>query len=362
MSRFLKWLSNKVRENANRSEKEEDKSSNNSDSGRNFYHNFERRENKIRKILEEQTADFQELRNLCWKGINDPILRAETWRILLNYEPAQKERRIPTLEKKREEYRSYIVEIYEERDDLNGILTQLDKDMPRTRQDFALFKKQCIQNMMRRILYILAIRNPASSYVQGLNELCVPFITVFLMPNYHCDPKRLSAPIEDPSQDLLLQVEADTYWCLANIMTFMHDFFMHSTPGVQRAMIKIGDVIKRVDPQLSAYMENADVTPISYAFRWVSCFMMREFPLHLGLYVWDAFIADEGGFHGLCGYLGAALVLNWKNELMQKNMSEMLQFLHKVPTQHWDIEEISMLLSRAFYFKSLFDDSPNHLG
>jgi len=68
-------------------------------------------------------------------------------------------------------------------------------------------------------------------------------------------------------------------------MTFMHDFFMHSTPGVQRAIIKIGDVIKRVDPQLSTYMEIADVTPISYAFRWVSCFMMREFPLHLGLYV-----------------------------------------------------------------------------
>lgn len=83
--------------------------------------------------------------------------------------------------------------------------------MPRTRQDFKLFKKPCIQSLMRRVLYILAIRNPASSYVQGLNELCVPFLTVYLMPYYNCDPKNLTCPDEDPSESLLLQVEADVY-------------------------------------------------------------------------------------------------------------------------------------------------------
>jgi hypothetical protein len=31
-----------------------------------------------------------------------------------------------------------------------------------------------------RVLYLWAIRHPASSYVQGINELIIPFFVVFL--------------------------------------------------------------------------------------------------------------------------------------------------------------------------------------
>jgi len=34
--------------------------------------------------------------------------------------------------------------------------------------------------MLDRVLYIWAIRHPASGYVQGINDLVTPFITVFL--------------------------------------------------------------------------------------------------------------------------------------------------------------------------------------
>lgn len=35
---------------------------------------------------------------------------------------------------------------------------------------------------MERILYIWAIRHPASGYVQGINDLLTPFLVVFLTP------------------------------------------------------------------------------------------------------------------------------------------------------------------------------------
>ena len=37
-----------------------------------------------------------------------------------------------------------------------------------------------VQEMVERILYIWAIRHPASGYVQGINDLVTPFLMVFL--------------------------------------------------------------------------------------------------------------------------------------------------------------------------------------
>jgi len=34
--------------------------------------------------------------------------------------------------------------------------------------------------MLIRILFIWSLRHPASGYVQGINDLCAPFILVFL--------------------------------------------------------------------------------------------------------------------------------------------------------------------------------------
>ena len=37
----------------------------------------------------------------------------------------------------------------------------------------------CVQ-LFERVLYIWAIRHPASGYVQGINDLITPFFVVFL--------------------------------------------------------------------------------------------------------------------------------------------------------------------------------------
>ena len=46
-----------------------------------------------------------------------------------------------------------------------------------------LFQQRCVQEMVERILYIWAIRHPASGYVQGINDLVTPFLMVFLQVN-----------------------------------------------------------------------------------------------------------------------------------------------------------------------------------
>lgn len=43
-----------------------------------------------------------------------------------------------------------------------------------------LFQQSLVQEMFERILFIWAIRHPASGYVQGINDLVTPFFIVFL--------------------------------------------------------------------------------------------------------------------------------------------------------------------------------------
>ena len=53
-------------------------------------------------------------------------------------------------------------------------------DVPRTAPAVQLFRDERIKLLLTRILYIWAMRHPASSYVQGINDLAMPLIVTFL--------------------------------------------------------------------------------------------------------------------------------------------------------------------------------------
>jgi hypothetical protein len=52
--------------------------------------------------------------------------------------------------------------------------------VPRTRPGTPLWSCITAQRALERILYVWAIRHPASGYVQGINDLVTPFFQVFL--------------------------------------------------------------------------------------------------------------------------------------------------------------------------------------
>jgi len=52
--------------------------------------------------------------------------------------------------------------------------------VPRTRPGAPLWSCITAQKSLERILYVWAIRHPASGYVQGINDLVTPFFEVFL--------------------------------------------------------------------------------------------------------------------------------------------------------------------------------------
>lgn len=90
-----------------------------------------------------------------------------------------------------------------------------------------------------------AIRHPASGYVQGINDLATPFLVVFL--SEYLEGSIDTWSMADLSHDKMLNVEADSYWCLSKLLDGMQDHYTFAQPGIQRLVFKLKELVRRID-------------------------------------------------------------------------------------------------------------------
>jgi hypothetical protein len=137
--------------------------------------------NKFKKILQETTVDLAELRKISWNGIPEE-LRPMAWQLLLGYLPTNADRRVNALERKRKEFTDGVKQAFSRgTESLDQVIWhQISIDVPRTNPHLQLYGFEATQRSLERILYVWAIRHPASGYVQGINDLVTPFFQVFL--------------------------------------------------------------------------------------------------------------------------------------------------------------------------------------
>lgn len=142
-------------------------------------------ESKIEKfqlLIESPLLNMIAIKELSWSGI-PKRMRAVTWRLLSGYLPTSNERRQSVLERKRLDYHSLVAQYFrtDSRDETQqDTYHQIHIDVPRMNPHVQLFQQQLVQEMFERILFIWAIRHPASGYVQGINDLVTPFFIIFL--------------------------------------------------------------------------------------------------------------------------------------------------------------------------------------
>ncbi len=195
------------------------------------------------------------------------------WQLLLAYLPSDRRRREATLARKRREYGDAVAQYYEgdAHDRSPGeqsMLRQILVDVPRTSPDVPLFHQPNVQRCLERLLYIWALRHPASGYVQGMNDLATPLFVVFLsaavapeipgawLPGERCP---LAAAVEAlDAQRLpataLAEVEADTYWCLTKLLDNIQDHYTAGQPGLQRQILRLEELTRRIDRALHAHL------------------------------------------------------------------------------------------------------------
>ena len=142
-------------------------------------------------------VNLQDLEKLSWSGV-PASLRSRVWKILCGYLPPGKSDE--AVKRKREEYAGYVNQYFNNKEEdihkdtfrsdgsqlriakpmIFLLYRQIAIDVPRMSPLVGLFQQRCVQEMVERILYIWAIRHPASGYVQGINDLVTPFLMVFL--------------------------------------------------------------------------------------------------------------------------------------------------------------------------------------
>lgn len=275
--------------------------------------------NKFKRILQASSISLSQLRDLAWSGLPQEV-RAMSWQVLLGYLPTSSERRVATLERKRKEYLDGVRQAFDKGTSGNdaavvigvggppsspvgqrgkgrgldeAIWHQISIDVPRTNPHLELYSYEATQRCLERILYVWAIRHPASGYVQGINDLVTPFFQVFL-GMYITDPEIESGM--DPGQlpkQVLDAVEADTFWCLTKLLDGIQDNYIYAQPGIQRQVASLKDLTTRIDANLAKHLENEGVEFIQFSFRWMNCLLMREISVKNTIRMWDTYLVSS---------------------------------------------------------------------
>lgn len=107
--------------------------------------------------------------------------------------------------------------------------------------------------MFERILFIWAIRHPASGYVQGINDLVTPFFIVFLQealtPNTDLEKYDMST-LPEETRNI---IEADSFWCLSKFLDCIQDNYIFAQLGIQEKVNQLKDLIQRIDGEWECF-------------------------------------------------------------------------------------------------------------
>lgn len=349
------------------------------------------RSKMITKILEAENLNIKQLRKYSWRGI-PAELRPRAWRHLLGYIPRHRPRAEAVLQRKRAEYQKMVSEYYpktsyrdpETDPSIPAILAdlvthteqeaatfrQISIDVPRTHPKLKLFQLNRIKMCLTRILFIWALRHPATSYVQGFNDLCTAFLYLFLDEQTRLLFNRSLWPTDSEVLNLagtkvpdatLQNVEADAFWCFNALLEQIQDHYIFGQPAIQQMMFHLEEVIRRIDEPLHHHLvKETGISFLHFSFRWMNCLLLREIRLHLILRLWDTYLSIEDasiaqGFTQFHVFVCAAFLRHFSKQLLKcETLESSVLLLQNLPTKDWSENEIEEILSEAYLWKETF--------
>ncbi|KAK7355945.1 hypothetical protein VNO80_15210 [Phaseolus coccineus] len=144
------------------------------------------------------------------------------------------------------------------------LLHQIGLDVVRTDRALVFYESEVNQAKLWDVLSVYAWLDNDIGYVQGMNDICSPII-------------------------ILIENEADCYWCFDRAMRRMRENFRcsASSMGVQSQLATLSQIIKTVDPKLHHHLEDLDGGEYLFAFRMLMVLFRREFSFADTLYLWE---------------------------------------------------------------------------
>ena len=68
----------------------------------------------------------------------------------------------------------------------------------------------------------------------------------------------------------IMEVEADSFWCLTKVLDGIQDNYTFAQPGIQLKVKQLEELIQRVDKELHEHLVKHEVLYLQFAFRWMN--------------------------------------------------------------------------------------------
>uniref|UniRef100_S4S081 TBC1 domain family member 13 n=1 Tax=Petromyzon marinus TaxID=7757 RepID=S4S081_PETMA len=184
--------------------------------------------------------------------------------------------------------------------------------------------------VVERILFIFAKLNPGIAYVQGMNEIVGPIYYSFAT---------------DSSPEWREHAEADTFFCFTNLMSEIRDNFIKSLDdsqcGIGHNMQLVYSTLKERDLELYMRLQEQNIKPQFFAFRWLTLLLSQEFLLPDVLRIWDSLFSDTRRFDFLILVCSAMLMLI-RDRMLQGDFAVNMRLLQDYP-----IPDVQPILKKA---------------
>ena len=306
------------------------------------------------EVLAQPFIDKKQLTTLTKNGISKQI-RGKVWKILTGYIPCDNSRQDEVIENKRNEYKQLIkrlincgLSINEEKHE-----TQIQKDLTRLTRDIPFVFHEKIQQLMKRLLLIYAIRHPASGYVQGMSDMIVPFLVVYI-DEYSFNSYDMNV-IDLFNDEELSNIEADVYWSFCWILQSIQSHYTYQQPGIHSQLKQLEYLTQKYNNKLDKHFKSINMEYVQFAFRWFNCCLIREFPTELSLILWDGYLSEPNGigFQYINLYCCFSLLDSFTDQIVSKDFVETLTFLQHLPTKEWNKDNIQSLLLIAYSYYTM---------
>ena len=196
-----------------------------------------------------------------------------------------------------------------------------------------------------------------------MTDLATPFFVAFLASSVPqgallCDEReeeccRRVGALERPD---LLDLEADVYWGFNHLLSSIQDHFTYGQEGIQEKLAVLDDLMRQAEPGLHAHLEEAGLRLVEYAYKWMTCLLVRELPLRLVLRLWDAYFAEGVQEYPMMHvYVCLALLRRVSPALLQMtDFGDLLRTLQAPPTEAFGDTDLTEILSSAYQLQQLF--------
>jgi hypothetical protein len=181
----------------------------------------------------------------------------------------------------------------------------------------------CMEQHMRRIeriLYIYAMFNKETAYMQGFNELIIPFYFVMTRSIEHLKGDYDLA--ECLSFNLFI-------WLMMN-GGFVDVYLTSNKPVLMDFLNSFEELMKKHVPNSYKIINSLNIPPHMYAFRWFSLLFAQEYELPSLISIWDVILSKYGNMSTYIKYVALGHLKAVEGMLDRSSSSSTLGVLQKM--------------------------------